>query len=288
VTPALALPHWRWQRLSEHLLGKWGTECENGTACVAVHILDNIITGGTFRTPVDQDRDTVEACSLVLGMRCFGTVVAECAYGNRRDCILNSRRRPRGANGSTCRSLVELLDHVNVFIPGLHLIPRTILHASTVSRSRSEGTVGLLDSILLHAADDARTGRRVPNVKRRLMQIAIRIQASLWPHSLRALHRGGRILRGRCAGRYRRMGRDTAAGRAIGGIGWTAMTFAPGHRVKKPTSCVYSIERRALRNIQILVSSAFGRLRRLRRAPALCAELIALERMTGGVAQLRP
>jgi hypothetical protein len=58
------------------------------------------------------------------------------------------------------------------------------------------------------------------------------------------------------------------------------MTFAPGHRVKKPTRCVHSIEHRALRKIQILVSSAFGRLRRLRRAPALCAELIALERMT--------
>jgi hypothetical protein len=38
-------------------------------------------------------------------------------------------------------------------------------------------------------------------------------------------------------------------------------------------------------NIQILVSIAFGQLRRLRRAP--CAELIALERMTAGMAQPR-
>jgi hypothetical protein len=30
----------------------------------------NIITPVTFRPPLDQDRDTVEVCSIVLGMRC--------------------------------------------------------------------------------------------------------------------------------------------------------------------------------------------------------------------------
>jgi hypothetical protein len=30
-------------------------------------LVDNIITVNTVRTPLDRDRDTVEACSLILG-----------------------------------------------------------------------------------------------------------------------------------------------------------------------------------------------------------------------------
>jgi hypothetical protein len=50
-----------------------------------------------------------------------------------------------GAIGSTFRSLVESLHQVTFLYPGLHFIPRTSQHASTVSRSRSRallGTVG--------------------------------------------------------------------------------------------------------------------------------------------------
>jgi hypothetical protein len=42
----------------------------SGLAALALHTSDNIITPVTFRPPLDQDRDTVEVCSIVLGMRC--------------------------------------------------------------------------------------------------------------------------------------------------------------------------------------------------------------------------
>jgi hypothetical protein len=47
-----------------------------------------------------------------------------------------------GAIGSTCRSLVESLDQVHVFIPRPTSHSRISLHASTVSRSRSRAPLG--------------------------------------------------------------------------------------------------------------------------------------------------
>jgi hypothetical protein len=75
--------------------------------------------------------------------------VAECAYGNRRDCPINARRRRRLdllVDPST-----NLSTKYTFLYPGLHLIPRTSLTCLDGIPIPIEGTVG--DSILLFLAD---------------------------------------------------------------------------------------------------------------------------------------
>jgi hypothetical protein len=87
-------------------------------------------------------------------------VVAECAYGNRRDCTINARRRPWGRLDLLVDPSSNLSTKYTFLYPGLHLIPELACMPQRYRDPDRGHRWALLHSILLFLSELVDAGQR--------------------------------------------------------------------------------------------------------------------------------